>query len=338
MGWTVRHHLLMSMTAQGKDIDDPAVQLEFARTVGTLERLDHLYLLTVADIRATNPELWNSFKQSLLQSLHRHARLILERGLDDPLGDDTVIARRQARTLARLAPDFAADPRRERLWERLGASHFRQYQSEEIARHTEILLAHDAEPGPLVAVHRSPSRGSTEILIYTPDDEALFALIATVLERLGLDVQSATIGTTADGHALDTFHVLDGGGVVDGEARGEEIRRTLRDALTAPRDIPALATRRPSRRLKHFTVSTRVEFVDADASQTELRITAADRPGILSSIARILLASGVTVHAARIATLGERIDDVFFIGMPTGGPVDDAAIRERLRDALIERL
>ena len=338
MSWTVRHHLLMSMTAQGKDIDDPAVQLEFARTVGTLERLDHLYLLTVADIRATNPELWNSFKRSLLQSLHRHARLILERGLDDPLGDTTVIARRQARTLAELDPRHADDPRREPLWARLGESHFRQHQADEIARHTGILLDGADAPGPLVSVHPSRTRGATEILIHAPDDEALFALIATVLETLGLDVQSATIGTTADGHALDTFHVLDDGDVVDAAGRAEEIRHALREALLAPKDIPALVTRRASRRLRHFDVSTAVSFADAEGGSTELRITAADRPGILSSIARILLESNVAVHAARIATLGERIDDVFFVGMPGGGPVDDPATRERLAAALVERL
>ena len=338
MDWTVRHHLLMSMTAQGKDIDDPAVQLEFARTVGTLERLDHLYLLTVADIRATNPELWNSFKRSLLQSLHRHARLILERGLDDPLGDGTVIARRQVRTLAELDPLHADDPRREELWKRLGESHFRQHQADEIARHTEILLDGADTPGPLISVHPSRTRGATEILIHTPDDEALFALIATVLETLGLDVQSATIGTTADAHALDTFHVLDDGDVVDAAGRAEEIRHALREALLAPKDIPALVTRRASRRLRHFDVSTAVSFADAEGGSTELRITAADRPGILSSIARILLESNVAVHAARIATLGERIDDVFFVGMPGGGPVDDPATRERLVAALVERL
>ena len=350
--WSVRHHLSMSMTAQGKDIDDPAVQLEFARSVGTLERLDHLYLLTVADIRATNPELWNSFKRSLLGSLHRHTRLILERGLDDPLGEGAVLARREARTLAALPSAAAEDPRRESLWASLGESYFRQYQAGEIARHTEVLLAGGATPGPLVNVHDSPTRGATEILIYTPDDEALFALIATVLETLGLDVLTATIGTTAGGHALDTFQVLEAGGTVRDAARTGEIRHALREALSAPKDIPALSTRRPSRRLKHFAVSTRVEFDDGsaspaatedgdgsrDGSDTELRITAADRPGILSSIGRVLLAEGVVVRAARIATLGERVDDVFFIGMPDGGPVDDPAVRERLAAALVERL
>ena len=338
--WIVRHHLSMSMTAQSKDIDDPTVQLEFARAVGTLERLDHLYLLTVADIRATNPELWNSFKRSLLQSLYGHARSILERGLDEPLAERTVIARRQANTLPLLDVDAADDPRRAPLWESLGESYFRQYQAAEIARHTEILLAADPTPLPLVSLRHSPSRGSTEILIYTPDDEALFVVMTTVLETLGLDVLSATINTSASGHALDTFHVLESGGaLIEGAAREEEIREALTRALSAPREIPPPATRRTSRRLRHFDVTTEVELGPADdGAFTELRVRAADRPGVLSSIARVLHGEGVTVHAARIATLGERIDDVFFIGLPAGGPVRDAAHRERIATALRERL
>lgn len=338
MEWTVRHHLLMSMTAQTKDIDDPSVQLEFARKVGTLERLDHLYLLSVADIRATNPELWNSFKQSLLQSLHRHARLILERGLDDPLGEETVIARRQTRTLALMNAPYVDDPRRDALWESLGDAYFRQYQANEIARHTEILLAAYDSPEPLVSLRHSASRGSTEILIYTLDDEALFALIATMMEALSLNVLSATISTTAAGFALDTFHVLETDNtLIDDPNRIEEIRSSLLQALCAPRDIPSLATRRPSRRLRHFDISTQVTFDDTeDPALTVLRITACDRPGILSSIGRLLLGAGVTVHAARIATLGERIDDVFYIGMPEGGPVVDPDVRKRLSTRLIE--
>lgn len=338
--WTVRHHLLMSMTAQSKDIDDPSVQLDFARTVGTVERLNHLYLLTVADIRATNPDLWNSFKQSLLQSLHRHALLILERGLDDPLGDETVIARRQARTLALMNAPFVDDPRRDALWNSLGEAYFRQYQANEIARHTEILLAGSDTPGPLVSLRHSASRGSTEILIYTPDDDALFALIATMMDTLTLDVLSATINTTAAGYALDTFHVLEAdGSLIDDPARIEDIRFSLLSALCAPKDMPAPPSRRPSRRLRHFSVSTRATFDDTDdLALTALRITASDRPGILSSISRMLLEAGVTVHAARIATLGERIDDVFYIGMPGGGPVTDPDMRERLSASLVERL
>lgn len=325
MEWTVRHHLMMSLTAQRKDIDDPREQLDFARKVGSIERLDHLYLLTVSDIRATNPELWNSFKQRLLQSLYHHTLLILKRGLDNPMEEDAVIARRQAQTLSLLDDSLENDERVPMLWKTLGDDYFRQYQAEEIARHTEILIANESSSGPLVSLRYSASRGSTEILIYTPDDEALFALIATVLERLQLSVFSATINTTKAGYALDTFHILDANHApIEDPGQIDEIRYTLTYELGVPRDIPSLGAQPTARRLRYFSISTNIDFSNHESGLTEVRITAADHPGILSSIARVFLNASVSVHAARISTLGERVDDVFLISNSQQEPLGEA--------------
>lgn len=339
--WLVRHHLDMSMTAQRRDIDDPDVQLEFARLAGSLERLDNLYLLTVADIRATNPELYNSFRSSLLRALYRHARLLLERGLDDAPVVDEVIAARQARTRALLDGALAADPAVEALWARLGDDWFRQRQAAELARHTELLVAHEAAGGdePLVVLRHAATRGAVEVLIRTTDDEALFALITTVLESLGLDVLSAVVHTTADGYALDTFDVLEAdGSLIEEPRRIAEIRGALLAGLAAPKDLPALVERRASRRLKHFRTLTDIDVVARGDGLAELRIVTADRPGILSSIGRHLLAAGVAVHGARIATLGERVDDVFFVTAANGSPWHDPAAHERVARTLRERL
>ncbi|MFK7995429.1 MAG: [protein-PII] uridylyltransferase [Granulosicoccus sp.] len=338
MEWTVRHHLMMSITAQRKDIDDPKEQLEFARKVGSIEHLNHLYLLTISDIRATNPELWNSFKQSLLQSLYRHTFLILKRGLDNPMEEGDVIARRQAHTLTLMDDALVNDSRVAKLWKTLGDDYFRQYQAIEIARHTEILLANENSSGPLVSLRYSASRGSTEILIYTPDNEALFALIAAVLERLQLSVFSATINTTDAGYALDTFHVLDTTQLpIEDPSRIDEIRYTLTYELGVPRDIPSLGVQPTARRLRYFSISTIVEFSRHETGLSEVRITAADRPGILSSIARVFLNAKVNVLAARISTLGERIDDVFLVCDSERRPLDadgQKSIRSLLEDQL----
>ena len=339
--WLVRHHLDMSMTAQRRDIDDPDVQLEFARLVGTRERLDHLYLLTVADIRATNPTLWNSFRKSLLQALYRHARLLLERGLDDAPVVDEVIAARQARARALLDPASAADPALEPLWEGLGGDWFRQHQAIGIARHTEALLAHAAGggAGPLVALRDATSRGVLEILIQAGDDATLFTRIATVLETLGLDVHSAVVHTTADGRALDTFDVLEADGSMPEEPhRVAEIRAALLHALAASPDVPGLVERRVPRRLKHFRTPTAVDVGARGDGLAELRIETGDRPGILSMIGRHLLRAGVAVQGARIATLGERVEDVFFVTGADGSPWHDpdahAALAATLREGL----
>jgi len=313
MEWTVRHHLLMSITAQRKDIDDPEEQLAFAKQVGSIERLNHLYLLTISDIRATNPELWNSFKQSLLQSLYKHAYLILERGLDNPLGAEDVINRRQDHTRTLLDEALTGDLSVDTLWKSLGDEYFRQYQAVEIARHTEILIANQDKPWPLVSIRYSKARGSSEILIYTPDNNALFALITAVMEKLHLNILSATINTTESGFALDTFHVLDStNSPIESDDRVEHVKQTIIRELGSPDDFPDITGQRISRQLRYFSVSTQVEFWEVEGNFTEMRITAADRPGILSAIGQILFRAHVNVHAARISTLGERIDDVFF--------------------------
>ncbi|MFT6301203.1 MAG: [protein-PII] uridylyltransferase [Granulosicoccus sp.] len=333
MEWTVRYHLLMSITAQRKDIDDPEEQLEFAKQVGSIEKLNHLYLLTISDIRATNPEMWNSFKQSLIQSLYRHAYLILKRGLDDPLDAEDVIKRRQAHTRTLLEDSLDEDPRVE-LWHSLGDDYFRQYQAVEIARHTEILLANKNTPWPLVSIRYSQSRGSSEILIYTPDDDALFALITAFMERQQLNILSATINTTASGYALDTFHVLDDTNLpIESIERVEQIQQQLIKELRSPQKILIAGNQRPSRQLRYFSISTQVEFVAGEKEFTEMHITAADRPGILSAIGQILMEAGIIVNAARITTLGERIDDVFSLSTGDGKPLTDAD-QEMLSDLL----
>jgi len=342
MVWTVRNHLLMSITAQRKDIDDPAVQLEFAREVGTVDKLNHLYLLTVADIRATNPELWNSFKESLLRSLYQYTLQILQRGLDSPLDTEDVIARRQAHSLSLLDEDIADEERVARLWETLGEDYFRQYRAVEIARHTQLLLSNEGRD-PLINLYHSPSRGSMEILIYAADNKSLFARITAMLETLQLNVLSATINTTDTGAALDTFHVLElGGDPIEDPARIDEIHKTLEHALHTSDKLPERSAQRVSRRLKHFDIDTRVDFDlvsgrDGNAGFTEVRITAADRPGILSDIGKCFMEANVDVHDARIATLGERIDDVFLITANDLTPLDNDE-RIRLSDLLCERL
>jgi len=252
---------------------------------------------------------------------------------------EDVIARRQAKTLNLLPDELDTDPRLHKLWASLGEDYFQQYQATEIARHTEILLANHELAGPLVYLRHSPSRGSTEILIYTPDDNALFALITTVLEKLQLNVLSASINTTADGYALDTFNVLDSdGSLIKDSYRIDNIQSVLQRELQDAKDLPSLGEQRASRRLSHFSVDTEVHFENLENELVSVRIIAADRPGILSSIGRILQSAEVAVHAARITTLGERIDDVFFVRNRDGSPYHDSQARESLTQQLIEHL
>lgn len=336
--WLVEQHLLMSTTAQKKDITDPEIQMEFARQIGTLNKLNHLYLLTVADIRATNPELWNAFKESLLQQLYQSTALLLQRGLDNPVDNVDMIWQRQVHTFSLLEETKFTKVEMESLWDRMGEDYVKQYPAIEIARHMDAILSHTRKDGPLISLRQSETRGCTEILIYTPDSQSLFALITTVLDQLQLDVQSATINSTAENYALNTFYVLESDGeLITEQTRIDQIKAALKTELSTPQDIPALVAIRPSRQLKHFTIPTTVQF-DESADCTEVHIVAADRPGILSSIGRVFLRADVVVQAARIGTLGERVEDVFFVTDENNQPITDSDALRALASLLIERI
>ncbi|MFT4730829.1 MAG: [protein-PII] uridylyltransferase, partial [Granulosicoccus sp.] len=175
-------------------------------------------------------------------------------------------------------------------------------------------------------------------LIYTPDDNALFALITAIMEQQQLNILSATINTTTGGFALDTFHVLDATSLpIESSERAEQIRNILIKELGSPREIPTINTQRPSRKLRYFSVSTKIGFVTDEKDFTEMHITAADRPGILSAIGQILMQARISVHAARISTLGERIDDVFSLSTEDGKPLtgtDQKMLRDLLKSEL----
>ena len=338
--WVVRNHLLMSTTAQRKDITDPSVQLDFAREVGSSRRLHYLYLLTVADIRATNPELWNSFKQTLLQSLYTTCSKILKRGLQQALDNAAVISARQSHALALLDANGIERHGVMGLWNSVNSDYFRQYQSIEIARQTETILAHENLSEPLVSTRHSVSRGATEILIYTPDVPTLFALITHALEDLQLDVMFANLTTTETGHALDTFYVLESdGSLIDDDGRIYEVKRFIAERLKNPHAVTEITTGSIPRNARHFDIEVKVEFDhDSPPFGTDIYISAADRPGILGTIARVFVEHKLSVLGAKILTLGERIEDVFTVCTHDGksllNPDAQQAITRRLSDEL----
>lgn len=328
VGWLVRHHLLMSMTAQRRDISDPAVIHEFARTVSSIGHLNHLYLLTVADISATNPNLWNSFKDNLLQELYTKAMQALWRGLDNPIDKEERIVEVQAQARELLA-DRAVDPAAvQALWHDLGETYFLRHNADEIAWHTRALIEHGDRDDALVLLRRETQRGSTELFVSRPDHRYRFALVTAILDRMRLSVVDARILTSHSGRTMDTYLVLEANGEpIADEFRVEDIRQGLAQALSTPDRLPSSSGRRASRRLRHFEVPLRVETERNDElGVTAVEVTASDRPGLLSSIARAFLDAGVRVHNARVATVGERIDDVFFVTDEHNRPLGEAGV------------
>jgi len=335
VAWLVRHHLSLSMTAQRRDLSDPSIIHEFAREVTSIAHLNHLYVLTVADIRATNPSLWNSWRANLLRELYYKTVQALWRGLDNPIDKEERLAdvQKQAR---RLLADHAIDPAQiDRVWTDLPEAYFLRHNADEVAWHTRALLDHTDADQPLIQLRRETKRGSTELFIAGPAHRYRFALVTSVLDQLGLSVVDARVLTSRSGVALDTYLILEASGATISDGfRVREIRERLLSALAQPERLPNQPKRRTPRRMRHFSVPLRVETERQDDGQTTaVEITAGDQPGLLSKIARAFLDAGVRVHNARVATVGERVDDVFFCTGEHDRPLSPSDI-QRLDDAL----
>lgn len=344
VAWLVRNHLTMSVTAQRKDISDPDVVYDFARKVGDLVHLDYLYVLTVADINATNPTLWNSWRASLLRQLYTETKRALRRGLNNPVEKQDWIDETRDAALRLLTDRDHDGGKIETLWSNIGDEYFLRETPRDISWHTEALLDREDPDDPLVLIRESSQSvlaGGSQIFIYTPDTRNLFSATVNALDSLGLTIMDARIITSVDGFSLDTYIVLDEHGTPIGEdwARIEQIRKTLTETLKYPDRYATTVSRRMPRRNKHFDVPTQVVISnDIVNDRTAVDIQTLDRPGLLAHIGRIFMRFEILVQNARIATLGERAEDVFFITDLDGEPVSDPTLCQELQQTLKQEL
>ena len=340
VAWLVRHHLTLSLTAQKKDIHDPAVIHDFARRMGDQMHLDYLYLLTVADIRATNPKLWNTWRDSLLWQLYEATRRALRRGLDHPIDKDERIREAQTQARQRLQATRIDEERINRVWESFGDDYFLRHSADEIIWHTRAIIKKGHDERPLVMARDDPRRGGTEIFIYTLDQDNLFALITSLLDHLGLTILDARILTGHSGYALDSFTVLeDSGAPIRERSRIKEIVTTLHHALSQPDAVPILPSRHISRIQRAFQIPTWVSFREDEAnSRTVVELVSWDRPGLLCRVGQAFIECGVQLHNAKIATLGAQVEDVFFVTDRENRPLNNPQKYAALRAALVEQL
>jgi len=339
VAWLVREHLLLSLTAQKQDLTDPAVVQRFASRVADSERLDYLYVLTVADINGTSAKLWNSWKDQLLAELYRATHLALSRGLEHPVHAAEHEAETRARALGELQALGFADADVQGLWRDLPKDTFLRFLPEQVSWISAVMLRGARGGMPLVAVRRRAARGTSAVVVYSPDRDGLFATLTAVLDRCQLDVVEARIMATREGNALDVFQVLepDGLGIAD-EERATEIVARLKQAL-APGELRVSPARRAATRAeRQFAFAPQIEFSALPGqSRTQLALAAADRPGLLAEVAQVLRAHGVRVHGARIATFGARAEDVFELSDEGDRPLEGAR-QDALASALAEQL
>lgn len=338
--WLVENHLLMSVTAQREDIDDPETINRFAAAVGDRDHLNYLYLLTVADIRATNPSIWNSWKDALLAGLYEQTLLALRRGLENPIDKADRIRETRDAALVLISERLKSRIDLEALWDSLGDDYFLRHSPDEIAWQTKAIADCSDDDLPRVVVRQKTERGGSEIFIYMRDQDNIFATSTRTLSQLGLNIVDARIMTTNSGYTLDTYIVLEHDGkMIENKKRADEIAQRLTRALCHLNRPPAAINRIPERKLKSFSIPTSVEFSDDPGNnRTIMQVTAMDQPGLLSRIGMALMFCGARLQGAKVATYGERAVDIFYITNPDNNMISDPIRFECLRNSIAEAL
>lgn len=340
VGWLVRHHLLMSDVAQRRDIGDPRTVSHFAEIVGSVERLRLLLVLTVADIRAVGPGVWNGWKGQLLRDLYGFTEAALQGGHTDEESVRERLSMRAAGAKAQLIDALGATTAR-----RLKTSIDEMDEAYWLAFDFEAMLWHAREGDAAltqakdvhVAARPRPSRGVTEILVMAPDRQGLFASLAAAFAASGADIVDARVNTTLNGRAFDVFSVQTTEhrpyGLDDPGLLSILIKRLERAAV---HDARAPAPPKPSRRLAAFAIEPWVRIDnELTAQATVVDVSGRDRPGLLAALAQVFAESGVSIVSAHIDALGERVADVFYAQNARGGRIEDAATLEALREALL---
>ncbi len=341
VSWLVQNHLLMSVTAQRRDIYDPDVIIEFAKKVRDEEYLEYLVCLTVADICATNPELWNSWKRTLLAELFYSTQRALRRGLENPVDVRDRIRHNQQLSSALLRKQGFNAREIEVLWQRFKADYFLRHTHKQIAWHSEHILNADDPTKPLALMSKNATRGGTEVFVYCQDQPALFATVVAELDRRNFNVHDAQIMTSKDGFVLDTFMVLDQHGDAIDVERHSAVIKHLVHVLEDGRPT-RVKTRRAPRNLKHFNVKTQVDFLPTKGKKrTLMELVALDAPGLLAKVGATFAQLGVNLHAAKITTIGERAEDLFILTSATGGRLSEeeqSQLKQKLHDTISEQI
>lgn len=341
----VRHHLLMTHTAFRRDLEDERTIFEFAKTIGSVNNLKMLFLLTFADVKAVGPEVWNPWKASLLGELYVKALHLLEeveKGEFQREDVRAVIRRVQTRVRRQLSKDYD-EAKVERFIDNMPDRYFVSTPEGDIPSHFELmekLRGKNAE----VAVAHFPERDCTSVIVCSLDRPGLFASITGVLTALSLDILNARIFTASDGRILDVFRISHHGRseIVIAEQKWAKFRATLDGVLEGRLDVAKLVeAAKPSLLLqRHAPKVSTVVNIDNQVSDgfTVIEIFTEDRIGVLFTITYSLHQLGLSIHVAKISTNVDQVADVFYVTDQAGGKLSDPEDVESVRIFLCQTL
>jgi [protein-PII] uridylyltransferase len=341
--WLVRYHLIMSMTAQRKDISDPDVIHEFAQKVGSTEYLKYLYLLTVADIRATNPELWNSWKDALLRTLYSSTHNALRRGLQNPVALADRLRDNKQEAKDELLKRGIAEAVIDQAWQYVSDDYFLRYAADEIAWHISAIVSASEADLPLVLLLPQTQRGSAEVFVYTKDEEGIFSICTATLDQLGLTILDARIMTTLNNYVFNSFQVLEQSGEpITEEFRETHICNVLRANLQhgTVKEHKNIHRQAKLRQAQHFPIPTEIEFHDdpLNSRQTIMELITTDHAGLLSKVGHAFIDQGIHLHNAKITTIGSRVEDMFYITDQQLQAITDKNKQQQIRAAILKVL
>ena len=345
--WLVEKHLLMSYVSQKQDTSDPDVIHSFALEVGDQLHLDYLYTLTVADMNATNPDIWNSWRASLLRQLYLETKRALRRGLEHTVDKQDLIEETQAAATHKLQRKGYDLERVKTLWQDMGEDYFIRENSRDIAWHAEAILQHQGDEAIILIGQALSSEieSATKIFIWVKERNYIFAAVCACLNQLNLNIQDARLYHSDSGYTLDTFFVLDQNDepIGDDIARIEKIRAALHHELSLVDDYPNVIKRRTPRILKHFAMPTQTRLFNETGSECSvLEVISPDRPGLLARIGGVFVQFNIQLQNAKISTLGERVEDIFFITDANGKPLSDPeqcqSLQQEIRHQLDEHV
>jgi [protein-PII] uridylyltransferase len=340
--WLIENHLLMSTISQREDTSDPDVIYKFAKHVGDQRHLDHLWVLTVADINATNPRLWTEWKGALMSNLYFETKQVLQLGLDQPANRAAWVNDAKHSVFQILDLQSVSKNDALRVWGDVDDQFFLRERAGDIAYFTKGILDADNKQ-PIIQIRDVGVEipVATQIFLHTKSIKNLFAIIAAVLDKLGLTIQDARLQTTSDNRTFDVFYVLNDQGRPVGSQKKlcKNITDNLNAAIKSPEKINLNVSRRTSRQLKNFTMKTKLSLRNDDESNTSiLQVITPDRPGLLAKIANIFSRYDLVLYNAKISTLGERVEDTFYLRTSDNRPIEDEVLIENLKQTIRNEL
>ncbi len=328
----VRQHLTMSATAQKFDINDPDIIKAFAAKVKTVDRLNYLYLLTVADIRATNNNLWNGWRDSLLRQLYNATRQWLEHYYKAARSTEEKIEQRKQQVLQQLTFQSWSATQVNQLFQEVDDDYFLRHTTNEIAWQTTARLQHPNGKTFITTRSHDEQEDTLEIFIFTKDKPRIFAATTACLEQLQLNILDAKISSTVTGYTLNTY-------IVNGPTQEPDmITAKLSQQLNNLEEIKEYCPVLTPRKMKLFETEATIKFqINEQKHHTILELHAHDRPGLLSNIAQVFLQCDIQLSNAKLTTLGDQVEDIFFISKNNGQPLNKQE-EIQLQQTLVESL